>query len=80
MTLIDGTGHKFYAAMADEFRAENELRGVHGNPQWAKKLLAEVYEALARTDNDKLYAALDGVADITAQWMGAIDRRINDEA
>lgn len=71
----DGTGDQ-YGPQASASRAVCEDQAARRESVWAAILLAEVWEALAESDPERLRAELVQVAAVSCAWISAIDRRV----
>lgn len=66
---------KVYGIWADRWKGANAGRVERRSLAWDGILLEEVYEALAESDEGRLYAELIQVAAVAQQWAEAILRR-----
>lgn len=66
---------KVYGIWADRWKGANAGRVERRSLAWDGILLEEVYEALAESDEGRLYDELIQVAAVAQQWAEAILRR-----
>jgi hypothetical protein len=72
---LDGTAYPDSAEIADMARELTEEAAREGTLSWSAILLEEVYEAMAESDPDKLYAELIQVAAVAVSWAETIKAR-----
>lgn len=67
---IDGTGDRYDARAADEYKRQNDARARAGKRGiWRKILLEEIYEAMAEKPGPALYKELKKSGAVITAWM-----------